>query len=421
MDELSSRFHRLGKTVAGISDRTADLSAIDAARRRWIAPAVPRRRRSLLAFAAFAAAAFLLAIAAVWTKTEPSALSFEFGAPPVRGAVGEWVAAGAEAPLCVRFSEGTLLTLAPGARMRVTKTSARGADILIERGTLHAAVVHAEGDTRWAVLAGPFDVRVIGTSFDAGWDPTTETFDLLMKEGSVSVSGPLLRPGRILIAGEHLVVLVREGRMQLTTATADPPGAPSSAPAKPFATVNATAPPPGDPSSAPRTADEHRIAGGASPAAAPPPRATWKDLAAAGKYRDALAAVEQAGFPQEIERASAGDLLALSDAARFAGRPERAREALLALRRRFGAKGHSAFLLGKIAADQQGAAADAVTWFETSLEEEPSGALAEQALGRILEIKKRRDSEAAKPIAARYLAKYPSGAYAPLARSLLAP
>ena len=46
-----------------------------------------------------------------------------------------------------------MLTLDPGARMRVTKTSPRGAEVLIERGTLHANVVHTGSDTRWAVHA----------------------------------------------------------------------------------------------------------------------------------------------------------------------------------------------------------------------------------------------------------------------------
>jgi len=78
-------------------------------------------------------------------------------------------------------------------------------------------------------------------------------------------------------------------------------------------------------------------------------------------------------------------------------------------------------LLGKIAADQQASYGEAVTWFETYLREEPGGALAEQALGRLLEIKKRSDPSSAKAVAARYLERYPKGAYAALAKSLLSP
>jgi hypothetical protein len=140
----------------------------------------------------------------------------------------------------------------------------------------------------------------------------------------------------------------------------------------------------------------------------------------AGRYNEALAAAERAGFAQEIERASSQDLAALADAARFAARPALARQALLAQRRRFGVRGSSAFVLGKIAADQQGAVADAVRWFETYLREDPNGSLAEQALGRILELRK-GDPASARPTAERYLARYPTGAHAALARSLISP
>jgi hypothetical protein len=131
-------------------------------------------------------------------------------------------------------------------------------------------------------------------------------------------------------------------------------------------------------------------------------------------------AAEAAGFSAEVARASASELLALSDTARFAGRPARAKEALLAMRRRFGARGSSAFLLGKISADQLRSPGEAATWFEIYLQEEPGGPLAEQALGRLLEIRK-RDTGAARLVAERYLARYPNGAYAALARSLAGP
>jgi hypothetical protein len=146
--------------------------------------------------------------------------------------------------------------------------------------------------------------------------------------------------------------------------------------------------------------------------------ASWRELAAAGKYNEALAAAEHAGFAQEIERASAQDLASLADAARYSGRPALAKQALLGQRRRFGARGASAFLLGKIAADQQGAGGEAARWFETYLAEEPNGALAEQALGRLLQMRK-GDPALGRATAERYLARYPKGAQAALARSLV--
>jgi hypothetical protein len=284
--------------------------------------------------------------------------------------------------------------------------------MLIERGALHAVVVHAGRETRWSILAGPFVIRVTGTTFDAAWDPTTETLRVHMDEGAVHVEGPGVPKERTVVAGEDLVISARDGRMTLSSARAPSCEAPAAtAPALPAI-------------AAPIAAEPSHLAPAASAspiaiAAASPP--AWKALAAAGKYRDAIEAAERPGFRHEIDRATGSDLLLLADAARFAGRPARAREALLAFRSRPGPRAATAFLLGKIADDQAGASADAVTWFETYLHEEPRGALAEQALGRILELERRRDPTAARAIAARYLATYPNGAYASLARSLVSP
>jgi hypothetical protein len=423
MDDLSEQLKKLGESVSETGERLTDPGELTAARRLWLqAPerTSAARARWPLALAAAAGAAALILALIVW---RPSArVSFVVGSPPAHGAVGDWVAADASAPLPMRFSEGTSFTLASGARARVTETTARGATVLLERGDVAAAVQHLGADTRWNLQAGPFVVRVTGTKFDASWDPTGETFALAMTEGTVVVQGPLLQSGRELRAGEHLRVSVRDGSMEvhtapLTAAAVSPPvTAVFAAPALPAASsaeplpVAAMAPPSSSVLPAPS-------ASAASTAAREP---SWHDLAVAGKYNEALAAAERAGFAQEIDRASSQDLAALADAARFAARPALARQALLAQRRRFGVRGSSAFVLGKIAVDQQGAAADAVRWFETYLREEPNGALAEQAMGRILELKK-GDPAGARATAERYLTRYPRGAHAALARSLLAP
>lgn len=435
MDDLSDKLKTLGASVSETTERLTDPGDLEAARRMWLAtpaparsrPRLPQRaERPLLLAAATCAAALLFAFVLVRSgSTESPAggpqgrVSFVVGVPPALGTTGEWVAAGGSAPLPMQFSEGTSFTLASGARARVTETTARGATVLLERGNVTAAVVHAAADTRWNLQAGPFVVRVTGTKFDASWDPTGETFELAMQEGVVVVQGPLLQAGRELRSGERLRVSVRDGSMELRTASAAAtgPGAPSVA-ATSEAPVVAPATTP--PSAELARASAGALAPAASSAAPPPREPSWHDLAAAGRYNEALAAAERAGFAQEIERASSQDLAALADAARFAARPALARQALLAQRRRFGTRGSSAFVLGKIAVDQQGAAADAARWFETYLREEPNGALAEQALGRILELKK-GDSSSARTTAERYLARYPKGAHAVLAQRLLAP
>ena len=416
MDDLSRKLNELGNAVSDTAERLSDPSELSTARRMLLqAPARAPGRRRPLVLAAAASVVALLAALAVFLLRPHDRVSFVVGTPPSSGVVGEWVAADGTAPLPLSFSEHTSFILAAGARARVTETTARGATVLLERGQVTAAVVHAGPETRWSLQAGPFEVRVTGTKFEASWDPAGDTFELTTREGSVVVTGPLLQGGREIAAGQRLRVSVRDGSMELrkesaARAAADPPRGGASGPAAPDGAAGSSAEPSAEPLPTPSSA-------GAPPRAREP---GWRDLATAGKYDEALAAADRLGFAQEIERASAADLALLADTARYAGRPALARQALLAQRRRFGARGASAFVLGKIAADQQGAAANAVRWFETYLSEAPNGALAEQALGRILELR-RRDPAAARATAERYLARYPNGVHAPLARSLLSP
>lgn len=427
MGHLNNRLEKLGQVVSETSDHLADPTAIAAARRRWLespqaAPRMANRRR-----AAFVLAAACVLCAALVSSLirQPSAISFSIGSPATRGSVGEWIAAGSDGPSVVRFSEGTSLTLAPRAKLRITETTAHGAGVLLEQGRVEASVVHTGADTRWALRAGPFDVRVTGTRFEAAWDPVSETFEIAMREGSVVVRGPVLSSERALIAGEKLRISTREGVLSLHTAQPSAPPqdvapAASTALAPPRDTASAEPVASAAPAAATPAADLERAAKVASTASAADREPSWRELAGAGKYKEAFAATERVGFLQEIERASPADLSTLTDIARFAGRPALAREALLAQRRRFGARGRSAFLIGKTAADQQGNSAEGVRWFEIYLGEEPGGALAEQALGRIMELTK-KDSAAARSAASRYVARYPSGSYAGLARSILAP
>jgi transmembrane sensor len=384
-------------------------------------------------------AACVLVIAAVGMNRKPPT-SFAVGQPPVPGAVGEWVAADGVEPVPVRFSDGSALSLEPGTRMRVTETMADGAVVLVERGLLHAEIRHASPKTAWTLRAGPFSVQVTGTRFDAGWEPGTETLDVLVQQGSVVVNGPMLPRDRPVVDGEHLVVSVRSGRMALSKGSAEPvlaaddpaaaaggaagtnkpalsPTSSDEASARATAAVSAAVDA-GAPATPATSATGSGASTGVDAGAAEP---SWRTLATARKYKEAWAEIEKSGFDQEMARASAGELLSLSDVARFAGEGARAQQALLALRRRYGARGYSAFQLGRIAIDQLGSSSEAVHWFETYLQEEPSGALAEQAMGRIVDIQRRGSREAARAAAERYLARYPNGAYAAVARSVLNP
>ena len=425
MDDLKHRLEDLGQVVSDTSDRLTDPAAISTARRRFLESPQAASRTSSRRGASFilAAACVLCAALVLFVTRRPSALSFAVGSPPIAGAVGDWISANSEGPTEVRFSEGTSLTLAPMAKIRVTDATTQGAGVLLEQGRVDARVVHTSPDTKWALRAGPFDVRVTGTRFEAAWDPTSETFEITMREGSVVVRGPVLSSERALVAGEHLRISVRDGELALRNAQPNAP-AKLAPPADSVALAPpreaATAEPPIVPTATAAPRSPTALGSAPDPAASVGDREPgWRELASAGKYKEAFVATERVGFIQEVEIGSSADLTTLTDIARFAGRPALAREALLAQRRRFGARGRSAFLIGKTAADQQGNAAEGVRWFEIYLSEEPRGALAEQALGRIMELTK-KDSTGARSAADRYLARYPSGSYAGLARSILA-
>ena len=404
---------KLGQAVRRASDEMANPeTTVDQAKERALAnwkkrPAVTRRQ---MAFVAIAAA--LVAVAFTRLPTSNTAITYAVGPSETHGTLGAWIAAGSQ-ETSVHFSEGTLITLEPGARARVTGADAHGATMLVERGKAHAKVVHVGESTSWLVHAGPFDVKVVGTEFDVAWDPTHEVFDIRVSEGKVVVQGPLLNGGRPVSASEVLRVDVHHKTSEVHLDAQQP--TPVEIPAQ-----KETPPPSTDeraqkaetvsPEPAPVVSSEKQLT---MPA--------WQKLAAAGKHREALEAAEQSGFDQIVANSSAPMLLELADTARFAGSHARAKQALVRARE-LGARGRTAFLLGKIAADHDRAPADAVTWFQRYLEESPSGGLAEQALGRIIEIEEQfGHREQARKAAQSYLQRYPGGAYETLARRVVEP
>jgi TolA-binding protein len=113
----------------------------------------------------------------------------------------------------------------------------------------------------------------------------------------------------------------------------------------------------------------------------------------------------------------------LADAARFANRTEDAEVLLRAIRRRFPRDERAsvaAFYLGRIAFDTHSSFADAATWFQTSASERPTGPLAREASGRLVEaLEHAGDHAGAREAAVRYLEAYPDGPHAKLAKSIL--
>jgi transmembrane sensor len=370
----------------------------------------PKRRRAVLTRTAFALAASIALAVGGWATyhRQHAPISFRAGTEAAEGQVGDLLYSPGSEPLPVHFSDGTFVSMGASTRARVTETNSHGATVVLAEGSLSLAVVHRAA-SRWNVAAGPFTVLVTGTKFDVHWNAAEETLALDLHEGSVTVIGPSLGPaGRRVLAGESIRVSVPSARAAAT------PNAPFAAPAEMADVPSAR----GD-----RAKDDRARAVAVETNGAG--RGSWRQLALDGLYADALAVAEAEGFETTCRRASTADLLLLGYTARFAGSLKRAEQALQLVQSRPLA-GHeaamSAFTLGRIAYDDRRNYADAARWFRSYLRDEPSGGLAREAAGRLIEAQKAAgDVAAARESASAYLSKYPVGPHAALARAVLNP
>jgi hypothetical protein len=305
----------------------------------------------------------------------------------------------------VRFSDGSVVTLAPNARARIVAVAENGSRVLLEGGMAHASVVH-RGDTRWSVQAGPFEVRVTGTRFDLSWEPQRQRLAITLLEGRVSVSGCAIEGARVVATGETFRATC-EGDEH---AAAAPPSsaAPRSTVPRASAATGASSTPSGS-----RTA-------GVEPAPGAP--ADWRTLLSLHRYAAAVEAAEAVGLSSICATADARSLMDLGDAAHFSGHDDRAKLVLQQVRRRFAPSEHAsnaAFELGRIAFDDDAAYAEAADWFGVYIDERPDGPLVREALGRRMEALERgSDHAGAKAVARRYLEDFPTGPHADVARSI---
>jgi hypothetical protein len=393
----------------------------------------PRRARAWLAAPALAACAGAAALV-LWT-TRPAPLSFSSPATGFVSAPGRVLEADASAAVPVDFSDGSRVALEPGARVTVEALAAAGATVALERGRADVHVRHRER-THWVVKAGPARVAVTGTRFWVSWDPALEELDVELREGSVVVSdapgttgperlraGQTLRawgrraafeivdtaPGAVVDTAPRAVVDTSPGAVEAPGGGAGPARAalaPASAPG--------LAPAPTTAAAGPRARARAEGAG--------PSLASFRELAAKARYAEALRAAERVGFASACETLGGDDLVLLGDVARLAGAPARAEEAYRAARRRFPDVDRASFALGVTEFDQRRRYAEAAGWFETYLAQYPSGPLAREAAGRLVEARQRGgDAAGAREAARAYLARYPSGPHAALAHQILGP
>jgi hypothetical protein len=323
------------------------------------------------------------------------------------------------------FSEGTEFVLMPGTHGRLRSVGGAGARIAIEQGTAYFQVTPNSGRT-WLVDVGPFLVTVKGTVFTVSWDPLRERFELRLRRGRVVVSGPVSGGDIVLREGQRLTVDLPGAQTLISEDDEGAPGkngAPRAAGSPARADFDAPAP------AASGSADTV-VTGRGRSGAAPVGRAArlerslrWSEAVASGDWDAILADADRAGVREILDGASSEALFALADAARYRGRLDLARDALLAQRRRFSSSGRAsdaAFLLGRVAEMSGEEPARALRWYDEYLARAPAGTYASEALGRRMTlIKQREGAVRARPIAEEYLRRFPEGTYAGSARALL--
>jgi TolA-binding protein len=317
-----------------------------------------------------------IAVAVLMTVRVPVAPSFQVAGRTGTGEVGAWLTTEPGHPLPLHFSDGTRVLLGQGSRARVSGVTRGGARIELASGHVDAEVAHLPG-ANWTFGAGPFEVAVTGTRLDVSWAPDAGKFELSVSQGSVLVRGPFIQGEQEVRAGQVCRVDMTRRLMEL--------GQLGEVHARTERTPAEVPPPPGS--------------------AAPEPEAA-----------DANAPVASSlGAPRAV---SADAWLEAARAARLAGHPDEERAALLACRRRApgqAAAAQAAYLLGRASG-----AAEAARWFETYLREQPQGLLAREAAGRLIEsYRASGNKSAAQTAASRYLARYPHGPHASLARQAL--
>jgi transmembrane sensor len=372
----------------------------EAGRTRFLETLATGRARPRSRYVVMAAAAVMVSAAALvgWRTLRKVSFSTAAG----EGQAGAWLATSSASELPLTFSEGTELVMAPGSRGRVEDLDRTGASFLLERGEVRAHVVHRTG-TSWRFLAGPFEVRVTGTALGVDWDPARERFAVHVDEGSVTVRGPSVGAFQVVMAGEQCVVDLPSRTTRIS------PSVRGKSPLDPDVPVDG-----GSDASAAMAATS------ASPS--PPMRlsapVSWIKLEEKGDYDAAYVAALSAGLASVLRASSADELLRLAQVARLSGHRDTDREALVTCRRRFPGSERAAVAAYELG--RSSSPSEASSWFDTYLGEQPNGPLAREASGRLVEARASAgDDRGARDAAARYIARYPDGPHAGLARRVL--
>lgn len=321
---------------------------------------------------------------------------------------GGYVASAMATQPLLSFSDGTRIQMEAHTRGRVLDLDAHGARVILEEGRANVQVAHRPG-AKWQFEAGPFLITVHGTAFSFGWSTHDARFDIQMRSGVVSVTGPSSSGGEIVLRDTQSLSLTLDDNGAFTAnATAKDEGselARDSAPsspvfAQPAASASASA------SAAIRSHVEN-----------------WTSRLANGHAAEIVDEAERRGMGRVLKSSSSEDLAALADAARFERRNALAKRALLAQRRRFPGSvraNEASFLLGRLDDASESDGGRSLRWYDLYINEAPRGAFVSEALGRKMVVLERTGHHAeAVRIASEYLLRYRSGTYSHAAQALV--
>jgi TolA-binding protein len=305
------------------------------------------------------------------------------------------------------FSDGSKVKIAARSRARVVEVGSHGARFALDAGQASVDITprrHAQ----WIFEAGPFRVSVHGTSFTMAWNPLDSVFEVHLANGAISVASPVAGPEIQMRAGQTLKVSLRDQTSIMSTIATTMTGGHdlSSPPAS--ATTNSFQSP-------------QMAANEPAPAARWPHRG-WMTALADNRAADILADADRRGPASVLERADSDDLWALANAARYAGRPALASQALNAHRHRFPSSARSreaAFLLGCLH-DGDPEPSEALRWYDRYMVEAHDDLGVADALGRKMTLLERWNRRAeALAVAREYLRRSPRGTYANAAGALV--
>ncbi len=406
------RLMELGRRVAATQDRDrALLGAADQAHASFIRSLRRRRRPVRTLLLAAAAVGLLGGLSAVFLIANHP-ITVAIGNSATSAALGASIAAPPDREVPLQFSDGSTVALAPGSNAVIASLVQNGGTLRINQGHAQMHVVHTP-KSRWSVQAGPYTVIVTGTRFDIDWQPQLQRLIVKLREGHVVVSGHSSQPPAQMSAGQQLLVLGDTWTIGKLIEGPSPEPLPS--------TMVAQESLPGVADVEPHPLHTAAITEVGTTVARPTPSETWQALANHGDYRAAYEVAEREGFERICRSSSSSELLSLAEASRFAGHSERASQALITLRSRFGSSEDAAvaaFQLGRLTSNGRQAA----DWFRTYLREQKRGDLAREASGRLLEALSRSgDRAAAQAAAGDYLSAYPHGPHAAFAKKLLNP